>query len=84
MWKTINGIDYFRNSPLVQKAVSDLIWLCRIWKVTQAAPPLAELGIDQKPWEMRQNCCRFSLHRNRLIDINGEEYLAIPALRERT
>ena len=36
--ETINGIDYFRNSPLVQKAVSDLIAAMPDMEVMQAAP----------------------------------------------
>ena len=76
--ETINGIDYFRNSPLVQKAVSDLIAAMPDMEVTQAAPPLAELGIDQKAMGNVAELLQVQPSQESVaFDINGEEYLAI-------
>ena len=76
--ETINGIDYFRNSPLVQKAVSDLIAAMPDMEVTQAAPPLAELGIDQKVMGNVAELLQVQPSQESVaFDINGEEYLAI-------
>ena len=76
--ETINGIDHFRNSPLVQKAVSDLIAAMPDMEVTQAAPPLAELGIDQKVMGNVAELLQVQPSQESVaFDINGEEYLAI-------
>ena len=76
--ETINGIDYFRNSPLVQKAVSDLIAAMPDMEVTQAAPPLAELGIDQKVMGNVAELLQVQPSQESVaFDINGEEFLAI-------
>ena len=76
--ETINGIDHFRNSPLVQKAVSDLIAAMPDMEVTQAAPPLAELGIDQKVMGNVAELLQVQPSQESVaFDINGEEFLAI-------
>ena len=76
--ETINGIDHFRNSPLVQKAVSDLIAAMPDMEVTQAAPPLAEPGIDQKVMGNVAELLQVQPSQESVaFDINGEEFLAI-------
>ncbi len=71
--ETINGIDHFRNSPLVQKAVSDLIAAMPDMEVTHAAP-----GIDQKVMKNVIALLQAQPSQETVaFDICGEEYLAI-------